>query len=251
MMLTGKTAIVTGAARGIGEGITRALCNAGAAVMLTDVLDDLGAVTARDLAGQGHRAAFCRHDVRDAEGWARVVAETEATFGGVDCLVNNAGVSRTASIEEADIADFRLSLEVNLLGAFIGMQAAIPAMKRRGGGSIINIASNSTEKLIAITTMYSATKAALANMGKSAAIHLAQNGSGIRVNSIHPGPARTAMLGDIDAGDPLIAGLVRTIPMGRLAEPSDIGAVAAFLASDGARYVTGAEYFVDGGAHFS
>lgn len=250
MMLKGKVGIVTGAARGLGAGIARAYCEAGASVVLSDMIEE-GEETAARLRSEGYEAVFEQHDVCDVDGWAKLVANTRERFGGIDSLVNNAGISRTRTIEDATLKDFHDSLEVNLLGAFKGMQAVIPAMKERGGGSIINIASNSTQKLVAITTIYSATKAALANMGKSAAIHLAQTGTNIRVNSIHPGPARTPMLGGSNAEDPHIQALIKAIPLGRMAEPADVGAVAVFLASDGASYITGSEYFIDGGLTFT
>jgi 3alpha(or 20beta)-hydroxysteroid dehydrogenase len=130
------------------------------------------------------------------------------------------------------------------------MQAVAPAMKQQGGGAIVNISSNSTDKVLALTTIYGATKAAVAYITKTAAVHFAETGANIRVNSVHPGPTETPMLlgGNAQAADiPLVRALIQSIPMRRMGKPHEIGAVVAFLLSDEASYVTGAEIFVDGG----
>jgi 3alpha(or 20beta)-hydroxysteroid dehydrogenase len=250
-LLDGKVAIVTGAARGLGLGIARALCEAGAAVMLTDVLAE-GEQVATALRAEGYKAAFMRHDVTDTAAWDAVVQSTLDSWGRLDTLVNNAGINLILTIDEATVEDFRKVIDTNLLGPFRGIKAVTGAMKASGGGSIINISSNSTRKMFPQTTVYSATKAALANLSKTTASHFGRSGANIRVNSIHPGAHATNMiLGG--AGDPAPTQemkdiLVSMIPMGRFGEPSEIGNTAVFLASDMASYITGAEIFVDGGA---
>jgi 3alpha(or 20beta)-hydroxysteroid dehydrogenase len=143
-------------------------------------------------------------------------------------------------------------LDINLFGAFIGMKTVLPSMKRTGNGSIVNIASNSTQMVIALTSIYSSAKAALANLSKTAAVHCAESGYGIRVNTIHPGPHATPMLlaggtAEQAAAIPQVKAVIDSIPMKRMGEPREIGRVVAFLASDDASYITGAEIFVDGG----
>ncbi|MEJ7935294.1 glucose 1-dehydrogenase [Sphingobium sp. AN558] len=247
--LGGKVALITGGARGLGAAAAWAICEAGGAAMLADILVDRGEQTAAELREAGHAARFVRLDVRDEGDWAAAVAATVDAFGSLTILVNNAGIATAATIESLTVADFQAILDINLLGPFRGMQAAIPAMKAAGGGAIVNIASNSTRRVSAITASYAATKAALANITKSAAIHLAQTGANIRVNSVHPGPHATEMLlGDDGKADlPEVKALCDLIPMGRMGHAEEVGAVVAFLASDAASYVTGAEMFVDGG----
>lgn len=245
--LTGKVAIVTGGARGLGAGIAWGLAENGASVMVTDVLDEAGEATVAELAAEGHAAVYRHLDVRDAASWEATVAATLDAFGRVDCLVNNAGINFVETIESATADQFRAVLDVNLIGPFLGMQAAIPAMKAAGGGSIVNLASNSTRKVVVSTTVYSASKAALANLTKTSAAWLGQYG--IRVNSVHPGAHDTEMVrkGFEQVTDPAIrATILNAIPLGRLGRPAEVGALVAFLASDAASYVSGSEYFIDG-----
>lgn len=247
--LNGRIALITGGARGLGAACAWAICEASGKAMIADLLTDRGEATAEELRAAGHDAHFTPLDVRDEAGWAAAVAATRDRFGRIDILVNNAGIATAATIEDLTLADFQAILDINLLGAFRGMQAVIPVMKAGGGGAIVNIASNSTQRVSAITTSYAATKAAVANMTKSAAIHLAQTGTGIRVNSVHPGPHATEMLlgSDAKADLPQVQALRDAIPMGRMGNAEEVGAIVAFLASDAASYVTGAELFVDGG----
>lgn len=248
--LTGKVAVVTGGARGMGAASAQALAEEGAAVVITDVLAELGRQTAERLSEKGARAAFYELDIRDAAQWEQVLGNVEATFGSVDILVNNAGIVSGASIEDMSLEEFRRVLETNLIGCFLGMKAAIPRMKRAGGGAIINIGSNSTRMILPTSTAYSPSKAAVANLTQVVAVHCAQQGYGIRVNVIHPGFTATEMLygGAESVGDhPIVRGLIDKIPMGRVGQPSEIGKAVVYLASDDASYVTGAELFVDGG----
>jgi 3alpha(or 20beta)-hydroxysteroid dehydrogenase len=245
--LTGKVAIVTGGARGLGEGIAWGLAENGASVMITDVLETDGNALAAAMAEAGYPVAFSPHDVRDGAAWERVVAETLDRFGTIDCLVNNAGINFVETIESASVDQFRTILDVNLIGPFIGMQAVIPHMKAQGGGSIVNISSNSTRKVVVSTTVYSASKAALANLTKTSAAWLGQ--FNIRVNSVHPGAHDTEMVrkGLEQVTDPAIReAVLNAIPLKRMGDPSETGALVAFLASDAASYISGGEYFIDG-----
>ena len=247
--LDGKVALISGAARGLGAATAWAICEAGGKVVIADILVERGDETVSELRKAGHAAHFVRLDVRQEADWAAAVKAAVDTFGALHILANNAGIATAATIEDLTVADFQAILDINLLGTFRGMQAAIPAIKASGGGAIVNISSNSTQRVSAITTSYAATKAAVANMTKSAAIHLAQTGAGIRVNSIHPGPHATEMLlgTDSKADLPEVQALRQAIPMGRMGQAEEVGAAVAFLASDAASYITGAELFVDGG----
>ncbi|MDE2596540.1 MAG: SDR family oxidoreductase [Sphingomonadales bacterium] len=250
--LDGRVAIVTGAARGLGAAAAEALCAEGAAVMLTDVLEQVSE-TAEALRARGYRAASSRHDVTSEADWARVVAETVAQLGEVNVLVNNAGITVAATIDDITMADARRVMDINYFGPMMGIKAALPSMRKAGKGSIINLSSNSTRMIIALTTPYAPTKAALALLTKNVAVHCAQAGDAIRCNSVHPGPHETPMLfgPDMDrSGDAaikLIEPMVAAIPMQRMGKPPEIGSVVAFLASDDSSYMTGAELFVDGG----
>src|SRR3984885_4283825 len=245
--LAGRVAIVTGAARGLGEASARALCTEGAAVMLTDVLAE-GVATSETLTEKGYKAAFTRHNVRSAEQWDVVVQSTVHTFGDINILVNNAGITFNASFEDVSLEQFQRIIDVNLFGAFLGMKAVLTSMKRTKNGSIINIASTTTDQILSIAPCYGSSKAALANLTKSAAVHCAEQDYGIRVNSVHPGTHATQMiLGDGKANEhPQARAIMMSIPMKRIGQPSELGKVIAFLASDGASYITGSEIFVDG-----
>lgn len=250
--LSGRVAIVTGAARGLGAAAAEALAREGAQVMLTDVLDAVADTAAR-LADEGLGIAHHHHDVTRDEDWQAVVAATEAAFGPVNVLVNNAGINLPATIDDLAIEGAEKVMSVNYFGAMRGIQATLPSMRRSGNGSIVNIASNSTRMIVGLTAAYAPAKAALTLLTKNVAVACAQRGDAIRCNSIHPGPHETAMLlgEDMDSGSDaavkLIAPMVAAIPMGRMGRPMEIGKAVAFLASDDASYITGAELFVDGG----
>jgi NAD(P)-dependent dehydrogenase (short-subunit alcohol dehydrogenase family) len=248
--LTGKVALVTGASRGLGAASAAALAQEGARVLLTDVLDLLGEATSAALNQQGHDTFFLHHDVADEQQWEAVLDAAVARYGHIDIVVNNAGINLPKTIEDLSTDEFRRVVEVNLIGCFLGTQRAIRRMKQTGGGSIINIASNSTQNVVPLTAAYSPSKAAIANLTKVAAVHCAAQRYNIRVNSVHPGPIETDMLtgGVARAADiPQVKQLIDAIPMGRMGRPSEIGEVVAFLASDAASFMTASEVFVDGG----
>ena len=240
--LGGRTAIITGAAQGMGAAHARLFVAEGARVVLTDVLEEQGRALADEL---GEAAIFCALDVSDAAGWAKAVALAEQNFGAVDILVNNAGIlGPRAEIVDLDEADFLRVVGVNLVGTFLGMKAVIPSMLRAGGGSIVNISSRAG--LVAVdgfpNAAYVASKFALRGVTKAAAAEYGARG--IRVNSVHPGYVLTPMTGA--AGDKLRARAESTM-LKRIGEPEEVSRLVLFLASDEASLITGAEHVIDAG----
>ncbi len=257
--LDGKVAIVTGAARGMGEAEARLFAAEGARVVVADVLDEPARAVAAAIGGSAHAVHL---DVSDESSWRDALAETEARFGPPDVLVNNAGVLAVTPILTADVAEFRRILDVNLVGTFIGMQVVGGAMAAAGRGSIINVSS--TGGLVGQSTIgaYVASKWGVRGLTKSAAIELGP--LGVRVNSLHPGGIATPMLGVVGsdvmaeppapgtrADDPATADvdeLVSRVPLRRAGRPIEVARLALFLASDDASYCTGMEFTVDGGS---
>lgn len=256
--LTGRTALVTGGAQGLGEGMARALAAAGARVMIGDLQDDLGQETASAL---GDQHGFVHLDVTDDANWASATAETVERLGGLDIVVNNAGVEITSLITELDPADVRTMLEVNVLGTSLGVKHALRSMRPEGvagkGGAVINVASVAATIAFPGISIYSATKSAVDRLTRVAAMESGKLGYGVRVNSIYPGLVPTAMgaglandvadLGLFGSAEEAVAAVVELTPAGRLGEVADMGDVVVFLASDAARFVTGAGLPVDGG----
>ena len=237
--LAGRTALITGGARGQGAAHGRRLAEEGAAVILGDILDDAGEAHARELRAAGHDVHYLRLDVTAPADWDAAVAAAESRTGRLDVLVNNAGVVRVAPVVDESDDGWGTTLAVNATGVFYGMRAAIPALRRAGGGSIVNIASIYGPVGAPGYVAYTASKGAVIAMTKVAALEHAQDR--IRVNAICPGPVRTPM--SEQEGD----ASVDVTPVRRRAEPEEISAAVAFLASDDAVYVTGAELAVDGG----
>lgn len=244
-----KVCVVSGGARGLGLAAAEALLAEGAKVLLTDV-DAAGEAEARRL---GENAMFRRHDVTDAGQWSAVLDAATARWGRLDVVVNNAGVAAIIDIEQMTPENWRRTLDVNLSGVMLGTQAAIARMKTSGGGSIVNIAS--IEGLIgeAVLPAYNASKGGVRLFTRSAAIHCARSGYGIRVNNVCPGFADTQMVSGAlatlapEAAQAFAEKTLARIPMGRFARPAEIAAVVLFLASDESSYVTGADLVVDGG----
>jgi NAD(P)-dependent dehydrogenase (short-subunit alcohol dehydrogenase family) len=246
--LKNKVAVVTGAASGLGLGIAARFVAEGASVMLTDIDLEGGAKSAARL---GERARFIGHNVSSDDDWRAVIAATEEAFGTLDVLVNNAGITLMGSVEDISLEAFDRSFDINVRGVFLGCRHAITAMKARRSGSIINIASVSSFKPMPELVAYNGSKAAVALMTKSIALHCAQTGTGVRCNSINPGVVRTAMLDKVMAQVPnpeeLMNGYIAMHPIGRVGEPEDIAAMAVFLAGDESGFVTGSAFTVDGG----
>jgi 3alpha(or 20beta)-hydroxysteroid dehydrogenase len=237
--LTGKTALISGGARGQGAAHGRRLAQEGAAVILGDVLEDAGEAQARELRTNGHDALFLRLDVTAPADWNAAVHTAEERFGRLDILVNNAGVVRVAPIVEETEAGWHTTMAVNATGVFLGLRAAIPALQRAGGGSIINVASIYGPVGAPGYVAYTASKGAVISMTKVAALEHADDR--IRVNAICPGPVRSPM--SEEEGD----ASVDITPLRRRAEPDEISSAVAFLASDDSAYMTGAVLAIDGG----
>jgi 3alpha(or 20beta)-hydroxysteroid dehydrogenase len=240
--LDGKVAVITGAARGQGEAEARRFVEEGARVLLTDVLDEEGAAVAADL---GDAAAYRHLDVTSEDEWAAAIADADERFGPVSVLVNNAGILDFGPVAKQDVERFRRVIDVNLTGTMLGIKSVIPSMRAAGGGSIINISSNSGIWGIPQAAAYCSSKWAVRGLSKAAALELGKHG--IRVNSVHPGGVDTPMT-RMPGHDPNEAPWAKALPLGRFGLPDEIAAVVTFLASDEASYVTGAEWSVDGGA---
>lgn len=251
--LDGRVALVTGGARGIGAAAARALAEAGAKVVVSDIGN--GGDVAESIGG-----AYVKHDVTQEDQWISAVAFAKNTFGGLDILVNNAGIFFSMPIAATSLEDFRRMQQINVEGVFLGMKHSIPAIAERapkwdGGGAIINISSIAGIVGAPLIVAYNASKGAVRLMTKSAALECAQAGMKIRVNSVHPGIIDTPMMGQMVSlamagGESEQGARTRFAdrhPMKRLGKDSDIGNAVAFLASDRAAFMTGSELVVDGG----
>jgi 3alpha(or 20beta)-hydroxysteroid dehydrogenase len=242
--LAGKIAIVTGAARGQGEAEARRFATEGARIVLVDVLDAEVKTVAQEICerhGDGVATAVVA-DISSDAGWETVVRTATETYGGIDILVNNAAIYWTRPLLDEPISDVQRILDVNLLGALRGIQAVVPAMRRRGGGSIVNIASYAGIMAIHSHGAYGMTKWALRGLTKTAAIE--HGVDGIRVNAILPGSIKTAML---PVPDEEIPNRFGDVPLGRVGTSEEVAEAVLFLASDESSYLTGSELHVDGG----
>ena len=245
MRLDGKSAIVTGAASGMGAATARLFAREGAKVVVTDVLEAEGKAVTEEIAAAGGTARFEVHDIADENSWQQVVSATVDAYGGIDILINNAGVSGSdPDLLSREVWDRQMT--INATGTFLGLRTVIPVMQKGGGGAIVNISSISGVTGQTFVHMgYNASKGALRTMTKAAAVQFAKDG--IRVNSVHPGlmPAmRTSML----TADPEVRDrMLRAVPMARAGEIDEVANANLFLASDEASYITGVELPVDGG----
>lgn len=237
--LQDKVIIITGAAQGMGATHARLCIEAGAKVVLTDINTEKGQALAAEL---GNQALFIQHNVTSEDDWAQVIAATQAHFGTINVLVNNAGITQSKSILETSLDDYRRILEINQVSVFLGMKAVIPSMQASKQGSIINISS--INGLVGGAIGYTDSKFAVRGMTKAAALECAP--FGIRVNSVHPGVIATPMImqGDTKAA---VEAFAKSIPLRRVAQPEEVSRLVLYLASDDSSYSTGSEFIVDGG----
>ncbi|MGQ8364232.1 glucose 1-dehydrogenase [Glaciecola sp. 1036] len=254
MRLQGKTALVTGAARGIGLSIASMYIEQGANVILSDVNDEDGMLRTSEL---GNCASYLHLDVASADDWKTVAKSISDTFGGLDILVNNAGItgfletSGPHDPENLDMESWHKVNGVNIDGVVLGCKTAIGLMKNSNGASIVNISSRSGIVGIPAAAAYAASKAAVRNHTKTVALYCAQKGYPIRCNSIHPGailtPMWDAMLGEGEAREQAIKQVSSDVPLGRMGTPKDVAYAAVYLGSNESQYVTGIELNIDGG----
>ncbi len=248
-----KSAIVTGGASGIGAGIARRLLAEGAKVTITDIQRTAGETVAGELG-----CSFICQDVTEARSWEAVLAEVEARQGGLHILVNNAGIEGAFSDPETTkLEDWQVIQRVNVEGVFLGCRAAIPAIRRAGGGSIVNVSSAAGFVAVPYAVAYAASKAAVRNLTMSVALHCARNRSRVRCNSVHPGVIHTPMIERIITelarqrgvpSDTVLREFMAEIPQGEFQDADDVANAVLFLASDEARHVTGTAMVVDGGS---
>ena len=245
MRVDGKVALVTGGAGGIGAAAARLLAAEGAAVLIGDILAEQGQATADTIAASGGRATFVELDVTNPQDWSNAVAQAVGRFGKLDVLVNNAGVSHRTGVEETAGDAWDRVMDVNVKGVFLGTRAAIPEMRRAGGGSIINISSIYGIVGSGASASYHASKGAVRIFTKSVAVQYAKDN--IRVNSVHPGFVDSPMTQSHHAVPEVWNDRVGKTPLGRMGTPADIAAGIVYLASDESSFVTGAELVIDGG----
>lgn len=260
-ILSSKVAYVSGAAGGIGASIAQVFAQQGASVVVGDVQVERGEATAAGIRKGGGRALFVFHDVSDEAQWEATLARTIEEFGGLDIVVNNAGIEQTCLLADVELADIQKILAINVTGAILGHKHAIRTMRPGGaagkGGSIINLSSVAGLIGTPALGVYSASKGAVRLLSKAAAVECGRLGYGIRVNSIHPGLVDTDM-GNKLVGDFVALGMfadrnsaqqkmLESHPIGRIGIPGDIANAALFLASDMSSWITGTEIVVDGG----
>jgi NAD(P)-dependent dehydrogenase (short-subunit alcohol dehydrogenase family) len=259
--LSGRKALVTGGARGLGEGMAQALARAGAAVVVGDIREDLGKECADALRASGAAADFVPLDVTSEESWERAVPEAISRLGGLDILINNAGVEITSLLADLAAEDALRMLEVNVLGTALGIKHGFRAMRPGGpagqGGAIVNVSSVAATIAFPGIAVYSATKSAVDRLTRVAAMEAGKLGYGVRVNSVYPGLVPTEMgnklaqdmadVGLFPSAQEAVAAVVALTPAGRLGEVADMADAVVFLASEGARFITGAGLPIDGG----
>ncbi len=263
MELDGKVALITGAASGIGRACARALARQGAKAIVADIDEPGGRETCALIAGEGGTARFVRLEVTSESDWAEAVDGAERADGRLDILINNAGICIAGPLLAMSYASWRRQLDINLDSVFLGSKAAIPAMARAGGGSIVNLSSLAGLKGVAGLAGYCATKGGVRLFTKAVALECAQAKNGIRVNSVHPGAIETPIWIKLtndgtmpDEGANALADRMAATraaseaatPVGFAGQPEDIAAGVVYLCSPGARFVTGSELVIDGGA---
>lgn len=250
--LAGKTALITGAAQGLGAGIALALAREGARVVATDRNEAGALATAASIDAElGAGTAFAiRHDVTSEDDWQAALAFAADRLGGLSVLVNNAGIVTMGSVEDLDLAAWRQAMAVNADSAFLGSKYALPLLRESQPASIVNMSSISALVAGANLTAYNASKAALWMLTKSVALHCAKQGWNVRCNSVHPTFVRTPLLDGIVGShedEAVLAKLARQVPLGRIGEVADVAAAVVYLASDESAMMTGSELKLDGG----
>ncbi|HEV7642130.1 MAG TPA: glucose 1-dehydrogenase [Gaiellaceae bacterium] len=244
--LDGKVALITGAARGQGQAEARLFAREGAKVLLGDVVDDEGEQVAREIAEAGGTARYVHLDVSQRADWEAAVALAESEWGGLHVLVNNAGIANRSGITETDDELWDRVIAINQTGTFMGMRAAVPALRRAGRGSIVNISSVLATMGSGNSVAYTASKGAITAMTRTVSVELATEN--IRVNCVHPGAIETPMvqelLGDDEEGR---REMIARHPIGRVGAPEEVASGVLFLASDESSFVTGATLVIDGG----
>lgn len=241
--LTGKVALISGAARGQGEAEARLFVDEGAKVVFGDVLVEAGQKVAADITKKGGQATFVKLDVTQEADWQHIVETAVRTYGKLDILVNNAGIFRTEGVEATNLELWNQVIAVNQTGVWLGMKYAIPAMRKAGGGAIVNISSGAGMIGTGFAAAYHGTKGAVRILTKTAAVEYAKEG--IRINSVHPGFIDTEMIRVLNP-EGRQAG-VRATPLGRMGTSEDIAYAVLYLASDESSFVTGSELVIDGG----
>jgi 3alpha(or 20beta)-hydroxysteroid dehydrogenase len=240
--LDGKVALISGGARGMGAAEARLFVREGARVVIGDVLEEEGRKLASEI---GDAALFTKLDVTDEDAWRGAVALARERFGRLDALVNNAGILQLGRLEDTRLEDFEQVIRVNLFGVFLGMKAAIPALRAAGGGSIVNISSVAGMHGVGCAVAYTASKHGVRGMTKTAAIELGADN--IRVNSVHPGAIDTPMTRPEGVETLLNATETPTTPIPRVGRPEEVAELALWLSSDASSFSTGSEFIVDGG----
>jgi len=244
--LAGKVALISGGARGMGAAEARLFAQEGARVVVADILEDEGRAVENDINAKGGEALFVRLDVTRETDWEQAVAATVGRFGKLDVLVNNAGIGGASRVEDTSVEAWERVMAVNAKGVFLGTRAAIPAMRRAGGGSIVNISSQlGLVGMEESSPQYSASKGAVRLLTKLTALQYARDA--IRANSVHPGPIVTPMT-ERRRSDPVqYQRMLARIPLGRYGQPDEVAYGVLYLASDESAFVTGSELVIDGG----
>ncbi len=246
--LEGKAAFITGGASGLGRAMAEAFAAEGARVAIADIDRARGQDAARSI---GAAAIFLAHDVTSEEQWIDNLGAAASVFGHLDTLVNNAGIGTRGNVENTTLEEWRRIHAVNLEGPFLGCKHGIPLIAQAGGGAIVNISSVAGLIGARDSAAYCASKGGVRLLTKSVAMHCAHRKNGVRCNSIHPVYTDTPMVGQMlaESRDPdkMLEALKAMIPLGRLGTPAELAAMAVYLVSDEARFVTGAEFVFDGG----
>lgn len=259
--LSGRKVFITGGARGLGLKMAETVATQGATVVLADIDAEVGTASAEALADQGHKASFVHLDVTDDASWETAIPEALSALGGLDVLVNNAGIEITDLFVDLDPANVRKILDINVLGTMLGIKHAFRTMRPEGpagaGGAIVNIASVAATIAFPGIAAYSASKSAVDRLSRVAAAESGRLGYGVRVNTVCPGLVPNAMgaqlandtarIGLFASPDEAVGGVIGLTPLGRLATEQDIADAVAFLASEDSSFVNGVSLSVDGG----